>query len=358
MNTENPEFALRIAKIESVLAEYIPQKPDKAWTSLSFGNIDSCITDAHIENLLRPCRNLLGQGGKRWRPLLLVLCAELAAHEKNAPEHAVEKAYRLTPLVECAHTASLIHDDIEDNSDIRRGKPAAHITFGLDAALNSGSWFYFEGASCIENLDIPPEEKNLYYSIFMTELRRLHLGQALDIYWHNNPDSIPSVAEYTAMVRNKTGTLARLAVKLGILTGGGSREEAEAAGRCAEDIGTGFQIIDDVKNLVTGNAGKNRGDDIVEGKKSLPVLYYIEANPKEKETLATLFKTARDEGIESPAVEKAIHILTESGAIERARKTGIELFNKKSAELGAMFKNDGSLPQKLIAELLHSIKNA
>ena len=360
----NSEFTVRLEKIESVLHTYLPSRSNPEWRTLSFGNIAPCVNDSHFSNLIEPCLSLVDLGGKRWRPLLLVLCAEMTAEaKKSSPSEvarALEKAYSVTSLVEFAHTASLIHDDIEDAADTRRGNPASHITYGLDVALNAGSWLYFEAASCIKNLALPDSEKLQLYELFLTELRRLHLGQAMDILWHRNPALIPSVQEYTAMVQNKTGTLSRLAVKLGVFLGGASLSEAEKAGEIAQDIGTGFQIIDDVINLTTGNPGKKRGDDIVEGKKSLPVLLHLEKNPHDAEKLASLFQKARNEGVDSSAVEEAISLLSESGAIEEAKSRGNEIIAKNSDALASLFDENGKTGESksalLIRELFDSLQ--
>ena len=356
----NAEFTMRLQKIEGVLNAYLPTQSDGGWRNFSFGSIAPCVNDSHFSNLISPCRSLIDSGGKRWRPLLLVLCAELSAVAKNSSqgsvESSLEKAYGITPLVEFAHTASLIHDDIEDSSDTRRGNPASHITYGLDVALNAASWLYFEAAASVGRMNFSDSEKVRFYELFLTELRRLHLGQAMDILWHRNPDLIPSVQEYTAMVQNKTGTLSRLAVKLGFLSGGASDSEIEEAGSVAQNIGTGFQILDDVINLTAGNPGKKRGDDIVEGKKSLPVLIHLEKNPQDAGTLASLFKKARDEGIESPSVEEAISILTKSSAIDEARAKGIEIVAANSEKLADFFGTGSSKAGLLINELLASLQ--
>ncbi len=335
----NKEFINILEEIEDNLNTALPSKSTPEWKELTFGTIDSCINDSHISVLTEPCAHLISSGGKRWRPLLLVLTARLVQEAKNRPVN-LSKAFALTPLVEFAHTASLIHDDIEDGADTRRGKPCSHITYGMDVAINAGSWLYFEGASVIKKLDVSDGEKLRLYDLFLTELRLLHLGQAMDIKWHRNPGLIPSVEEYTAMVRNKTGTLARLAVKTGILAGGGSEEEIEKAGKLAQDIGVAFQIIDDVTNLTTGNPGKKRGDDIVEGKKSLPVLLHLNKKPSDLTVLKELFARAKTEGIESPAVEEAITLLTKSGAVEEARTEGITLARTKAQELSLLFSKE------------------
>lgn len=354
----NEEFTFRLQKIEEVLNNYLPAMANSDWRTLSFGAIDSCVNEEHLSNLILPCRNLVSLGGKRWRPLLLVLCAELVELSKSGGKagEALETALQLTPLVEFAHTASLIHDDIEDCADSRRGKPCAHITYGLDVALNAGSWLYFEAAACIKDLKIADSERNRLYDLFLTELRRLHLGQAMDILWHRNPDMIPSQEEYTAMVRNKTGTLARLAVKLGAFAGGAGDSEIERAGEFAQDIGTGFQILDDVINLTTGNPGKKRGDDIVEGKKSLPVIIHLQKNPADSSRLSSLFSQARREGIDSVAVEQAISILSSSSAIDEAKMRGIRTISDNVDSLLALFTSESSKPALLIKELFDSLQ--
>lgn len=332
----NSEFKIILEKIENTLKTSLPESTNKTWQEDSFGKIDTCINDSHISTLLKPCNQLLNLGGKRWRPLLLVLCAQMTAEVKNK-KNDIEKAYSLTPLVEFAHTASLIHDDIEDGADERRGFPCSYITYGTDVAINAASWLYFESICAIKKINTDEKEKLRLYELFLNELRLLHLGQAMDIKWHKIPDLIPTIDEYTAMVRNKTGTLARLAVKIGILAGGGTEDEIEKAGAIAQDIGVGFQIIDDVKNLTTGNPGKKRGDDIVEGKKSLPVLMHITKNPSDKQLLCKYFAQAKKEGISSTAVEKAIELLTKSEAIEQARKKGNALVQEKTRELSNLF---------------------
>ena len=350
----NSEFTQRLEKIEQTLKNFLPADINDSWKNLSFGNIDSCINQSHISVLTEPCAHLVSLGGKRWRPLLLVLCAEMTKEAKKN-NSSIEKAYALTSLVEFAHTASLIHDDIEDGADTRRGKPCAHITYGMDVAINAGSWLYFEATTAVKNLGADASTKLRLYELFLNELRLLHLGQAMDIKWHRNSDLIPSTEEYTAMVRNKTGTLARLAVKLGILAGGGTDAEVELAGRIAQDIGVGFQIIDDVKNLTTGNPGKKRGDDIVEGKKSLPVLLHLQQNPQDEKTLSSLFTQAKDEGIESPAVEQAIGLLTKSGAVKQAEEKGRSLVIQKSRELASIFEvqtTAGKLIEELFCKML------
>ena len=327
----NNEFKQILENIENSLTAALPaSSTTPGWTADSFGKLPAGAKSEYIDKLIEPNRALVSLGGKRWRPLLLMLCYKMAASE-GSPALTEEDCYSITPLVEFVHTASLIHDDIEDKADLRRGKPAAHITYGLDTALNAGSWLYFEAPVCINRLKASDSFKLELYKTYTNELRRLHLGQAMDIFWHRNPEVFPPEEEYLAMVKSKTGTLASLAAKLGCLAGGLSAAKAEEFGSIAADIGIGFQIIDDVINLTTGNPGKKRGDDIVEGKKSLPVLIHASESPQDKAKIAAFMQEAAAQGIESPAVEECISLLQTSGCIEKAAERGRKLIQESCA---------------------------
>lgn len=324
----NPEFELRLKKIEAEILQVT--ELNDMWKRNSFGKLPEGVCsdngDLYLKCLLEPNTNLIRQGGKRWRPLFATLIADMVGTAKGSSNS--DLVYKLAPIVEFVHTASLIHDDIEDGADLRRGKPCAHISFGLDTALNAGAWFYFEALSLIDILEIEDSKKLALHKMVEQELRRLHLGQAMDIYWHRNVSVFPTEKEYEAMVRQKTGTLANLAAQLGALAGGASPELAEKLGETASYIGMGFQIIDDVINLTSGNVGKKRGDDIVEGKKSLPVLIHVKKHPEDKEKIAAYMETARSQGIENPSVEECIKLLESSGCILEARKEGIRVIDE------------------------------
>ena len=300
----NDEFTQRLAKIECALhSAFLPDMPNAA-SELN-----------PIALLSAPCASLVAGGGKRWRPLLAVLAYQLAGGSG-------EEIYTLTPLIEGIHTASLIHDDIEDNSELRRGQPAAHVAYGLDSALNSGSWLYFQALGSLEAYRAPANIKLDLYAAALTHIRALHEGQALDIHWHRTAGFFPSRKDYERMIRLKTGALAALAAYTGMRAAGKAHEESAAFASLFEATGVGFQILDDVKNISAGNAGKKRGDDIVEGKKSLPAILHIEKCPADAASLTAYFEQARREGIDSSAVEKAIALLSASGSIADAETQG------------------------------------
>ena len=327
----NNIFTQKMDKIEEALNKALNMDFTPEWQNNTFGTLSAAVQKSYIQTLIQPNKNLIDLGGKRWRPLLLILCYEYAAKTGKNPMNE-ETAYALTPLVEFVHTASLIHDDIEDSADLRRGKPAAHITYGTDTAINCASWLYFQAPVCINTVDITREDKLFLYELYTRELRRLHLGQAMDIFWHKNKDVFPSLEEYKSMVKCKTGTLASLASQIGMIAGG-KKEDAQKTGEICANIGIGFQILDDVINLTKGNPGKKRGDDIVEGKKSLPVLLHIQENPQDKKVISALMDRAYKEGIDSGAVEECIALLEKSGCIKKAAEQGTKLIKENCALL-------------------------
>ncbi|MFP3041531.1 polyprenyl synthetase family protein [Treponema primitia] len=320
----DPQYTHRLAKIEAVLNAQLPENPDLPWVSGNFPALPGAVSPSLVKSLTLPGWDLVSRGGKRWRPLLTTLICESLG--------GGDGALALVPLVELPHNASLIHDDIEDSSDERRGKPAAHILYGTDTAINAGCFLYFLPLTCIEAWDAPLELKNAVYRLWGEHMRRLHLGQAMDISWHRDHGSLPGLEEYDLMCRLKTGCLARFAAILGIhgaaASGGISVEKidewAGILGAAAEKLGVGFQILDDVKNLTTGNPGKKRGDDIVEGKKSLPVLLYLHGQ-KDAALVSRCFQAAGVLGIGAPEVEELIAELDRSGALAEAKARGLSL---------------------------------
>jgi octaprenyl-diphosphate synthase len=319
------QYTLRFEKIEAVLKSYLPEWPDASWINQHFSGLEGAVSPELVRALTLPGWDLLSRGGKRWRPLLLTLiCEGLGGGDAGLS---------LVPLIEFPHNASLIHDDIEDNSDERRGKPAIHLLYGTDTAINGGCFLYFLSLRCIAAWDAPPDMKNTIYTLWGDYMRRLHLGQAMDIHWHRDFASLPALDEYDRMCRLKTGCLARFAALLGVWAAAGSthpdRPPPEtltvSLGEAAEDLGVGFQILDDVKNLTIGIPGKKRGDDIVEGKKSLPVLLYLHRNKDEREAVARFFSAARSGGTSVPEVEELVRRLEVAGSLEEAREKGLAL---------------------------------
>jgi octaprenyl-diphosphate synthase len=362
------KYTHRLEKIEAVLDQWLPETPDLAWLEKVFTPFpaDGSVSLALATSLTRPGRDLLKRGGKRWRPLLMLLVAECVAGESGG-----EAALPLTPLVEIPHNASLIHDDIEDNSEERRGMPAIHVKYGTDTAINSGAFMYFLPLACLSAWKGKPEIKEQIWTVWSNHMRALHLGQAMDIAWHRDFNSLPNLDEYDRMCRLKTGCLARLSAILGVYAAGkkavgtSALKEinllANVLGKAAEQLGVGFQILDDVKNLSTGIPGKKRGDDIVEGKKSLPVLLFLHRYPNKREFASRCFAAARIAGVDAHEVNEFIYELEKAGVLGEGQEKALEYISKSrevfsATELaGVSLKKEGSLHnegQELLAGLV------
>ncbi|WP_461251753.1 FPP/GGPP synthase family protein, partial [Treponema sp. R8-4-B8] len=218
------EYTQRIEKIETELKRWLPETADSVWAKKIFPGIEGKINADSIQFLTAPLIDIFSRGGKRWRPLLMTLVCETLG--------GGDSAIQLSPLVEFSHNASLIHDDIEDESDVRRGKPAVHKIYGVDTAVNSGSFFYFLSSSCIDSCNL--KNKEHFYSLWTDYIRKLHFGQAMDINWHRNISIVPDIEEYYTMCRMKTGSLARLAVELGAYAADAPKEAAQVLGDAAE----------------------------------------------------------------------------------------------------------------------------
>ena len=298
---------MRLTKIEEYLQTIFPKKMNM-------------VKDQFLSQINAPALDLIARGGKRWRPLLMMLFYQLYKSDDDI--------LAFTPLVELPHNGTLIIDDIEDSSDFRRGKPAVHLIYGTDLSINTGNFLYFLPHICIDSSSFKDEIKLAAYQYYNDSMTHLHIGQGLDILWHRDKDYIPSEDEYMTMCSFKTGALSQLSGRLGVRAGGGSEETALAMGKACQQMGVGFQILDDVTNLTTGNPGKKRGDDIVEGKKSLPVILCSQMGG-DMARLKEIFAYAGNQGIEKAgdAVEEAIAIIEATGAIEKAKKKAFEILS-------------------------------
>lgn len=300
-----------LKSIEAELKKLLQTSEPKQSIELVGGEGFEPIDNKDLAAAYLPAETLLAGGGKRWRPLLAVYCSGLCGKTPT------ETVLRLSVLPEAVHNGTLIIDDIEDGAVLRRGSPCAHIRFGVDTAINTGNLLYFLPTVLIDNAGLTDSQKLTLYRIYSYYMRRVHFGQALDIEWHKT-DKIPKEEAYLQMCRLKTGSLAAMAAECGLFLGGGTPEQQKIIGTVAENIGIVFQIADDIINLRTGNKGKNRGDDIVEKKKSLPVILYCRRNDPHE--LMKLMQTAADRGYEKAETEvlRAVQMILDSGADKEA----------------------------------------
>ncbi|PLB43536.1 geranylgeranyl pyrophosphate synthetase [Aspergillus steynii IBT 23096] len=195
----------------------------------------------------------------------------------------------INKVVAMLHTASLLIDDVEDDSVLRRGIPVAHNIFGTAQTINSANYVYFLALQEVQKLNNPTA-----INIYVQELLNLHRGQGMDLFWRDTL-TCPSEEEYLEMVGNKTGGLFRLAVKL-------MQAESSTGKDCVSLVnvlGLIFQICDDYLNLSNTTYTKHKGlcEDLTEGKFSFPIIHSIRSNPKNLQLINILKQRTKDDEV-------------------------------------------------------------
>ncbi|KFH41967.1 Geranylgeranyl pyrophosphate synthase-like protein [Hapsidospora chrysogenum ATCC 11550] len=212
-------------------------------------------------------------------------------------------------VVRMLHNASLLIDDIQDNSNLRRGRPAAHSVYGVAQTINSANFVYFLALAELQKLRNPTQA----LEVFTQEMLALHRGQGMDLFWRDTL-SCPTEADYLEMVSNKTGGLFRLAVRL-------MQTESNMGVDCMpliNVIGLIFQIVDDYKNLSDPDYTQKKGyyEDLTEGKFSFPVIHSIHASSGNPVLLNILAQKPTAFEVKRHAVE----YMDSTGSLEYTRK--------------------------------------
>ena len=338
-------FKKNSPEVEREMKNYIPRKPTKEWIESALGKtVFELDLEAYNEGVNKPIWDLLDRGGKRFRPLLVCVVSEALGGKW-------EDGMKLAPIVELIHNGTLMHDDVEDDSQARRGKPCIHKVYGIDTAVNTGTIMYFWPMVKILNdeFKLGKEKKMQIYDLYIRELLRVCSGQALDIAWHHG-GFIPSEAEYLNMCLSKTGVLTRFACQLGAIAGGASKEQFDALGEFGQIVGVGFQIQDDILELTEDKFKEGKGSiggDIHEGKRTLIVIRTLQkANPEDK---ARLIEILDSHTLEPKLIQEAIDIIKKYDGIEYSKKRAEELV------MGAWKKLDKVLPQTHAKTLLRRV---
>ncbi|MGA1560609.1 MAG: polyprenyl synthetase family protein [bacterium] len=280
------------------------------------------------------------RGGKRFRPALLLLCAEwFGASYEDALPSAV--------ALELFHNFALIHDDIEDSSLFRRGKPTLHQLHGIPLAINAGdSLFGMVYEILMTNRERFGDQKALdIISLFNQVFRATFEGQAYDIGWVAN-NHFPTREEYFEMIRRKTGIYSgKGPCQLGALIADAPSDIFEKVGDFGEALGIGFQIRDDLLNLEedageSKEYGKERGGDIREGKRTLITIHMLEnLNSKDAEKLKTILLKPAKETLDDD-VEWAIQKAHQLGSLSNLSNEFIYWTNRTKLILDFFSDND------------------
>ncbi|KAI9009324.1 geranylgeranyl pyrophosphate synthase [Phycomyces nitens] len=225
------------------------------------------------EILLEPFTYLCNNPGKDVRAKMI----EAFDYWIQVPKDSLKV---ITRVIEMLHSASLLIDDVEDGSILRRGVPAAHHLYGIPQTINCANYVYFLALAELNKLNNPK-----MVVIYTEELVNLHRGQGMELFWRDTL-TCPSEEEFIEMVDNKTGGLLRLAVKLMQEASNSERDYTGLVGK----IGIHFQVRDDYMNLQSKTYADNKGfcEDLTEGKFSFPIIHSIHADPNNRQLINIL----------------------------------------------------------------------
>ena len=317
--------------IDKAIEKYIPRSFSK--DSVLF-KVNPPIYSYNLEPLdkaiAEPIWDMLDRGGKRWRPaLFLLICEALGKDSDYCLDFSI--------IPEVIHNGTLVIDDIEDSSKLRRGKPCTYKIFQTDIAVNAGNAMYYLPLLPLmaQKAELTPEIARDIYEVYVQEMINLSMGQAMDIAWHRgiaNADKL-SEDDYLQMCAYKTGTLARMAAKIAAVLVGANKPLVEKLGRFAESIGVAFQMQDDILDITGVEFAKKKGgvgQDITEGKRSLMVIYTLKkANGADKKRLIEILNMhTSDQALRDEAIE----LMQKYNAIEHVKHTAEQIVQESWIE--------------------------
>jgi geranylgeranyl diphosphate synthase type I len=306
--------------------------------------IKEALSTINPEALLDASNHLTKAGGKKIRPSLAVLSCEAVGGKQ-------EYALKTAAAIELIHTFSLIHDDIMDEDDMRRGAPSVHVLWGEPMAILAGDILFSKAFETVIKTKIDNssyKRVNEALETVVDSCIKICEGQACDMNFEGN--FYVSESEYMEMIYKKTAALIAAATKAGAIIGGGDEAQVEALAEYGRLIGLAFQIQDDYLDVVSDeeSLGKPVGSDIVEGKMTLMVVKALEkASEEDKENLIAILKENNPE-----RVDEAIDIFGKYGSIEYTHKVALDNVRKAKDLLDILADSEAKDALLLIADFV------
>jgi geranylgeranyl pyrophosphate synthase/predicted secreted hydrolase len=267
-------------------------------------------------SLFKPIREIADRGGKSWRSYAALACCDVVEGDSR-------KFIQWLAIPELMHVGSLIVDDVEDKSTLRRGGPAAHLIYGEPISINAGTAAYFITQRLLRTSEVSAQDKLRLYDLYFEAMRAGHAGQAIDLDGLDaqldramqSGDSGELERAVAAKHRLKAAAPAAALARMGAVAGGGSEAQIEAVGRFFEALGLAFQIVDDVLNLRGfKNDLKSRGEDITNGSITMPVAKAMARLPASERT--KLVETLRSHPTDLTVVAAVVEQLESCGAVQ------------------------------------------
>jgi octaprenyl-diphosphate synthase len=289
---------------------------------------------ASVEAITTIGRYLHSAGGKRLRPILVLLAAKLFGPVKPG-------AVRMAAVVEMIHAATLVHDDVIDYAETRRGRPSTNAVWGNHTSVLAGDWLYMQA------FQIALAERNFaVLDLLISLTQRMVEGELLQL--DRLGQISVSEADYMELVDRKTASLFSACARLGAIFGGGRDEEIETLGEYAWNLGMAFQLIDDVLDFTADEnvLGKPVGSDLREGKVTLPLIYALRrASDEERAAVAAVLAEGHYDNV---PFARLLDLIRRHDGLERAMDRA-QFFRERARLLIGEFPD--SAAQRALASL-------
>jgi len=263
---------------------------------------------------------IINSGGKRLRPSLVILSA-------GTFDYSGKRHHDLAAVVEFIHTATLLHDDVVDASELRRSKATANALFGNAASVLVGDFLYSRAFQMMVEVD-----NMRVMQVLADATNTIAEGEVLQLLNCRDPDV--DEENYLRVIRYKTAKLFEAATRLGAILGGASSAEEEAMAAYGMHLGTAFQLTDDILDYSGDyqDTGKNLGDDLAEGKPTLPLIYAIKTGSSEQ---AAIIRRAIEKGGED-GFRPVLEVIQQTGALDYARQRAQDESDIASATIASL----------------------
>ena len=291
--------------------------------------------DSNVDLISQMSQYIINSGGKRIRPLLLLLCA-------RATNYKGDYHYSMAVVIELIHTATLLHDDVVDGSSTRRGQETANELWGNAPSVLVGDFLYSRAFEIM----VEPNSMQIM-KILSKATNQISEGEVLQLL--NIKNANVSQSEYFEVIERKTACLFKAACQIAGILSESDKDIINALGSFGMHLGNAFQIIDDTLDYESNSSviGKEVGDDLSEGKVTLPMIYALEnTKGNEKETLSNAITNA-----DSSNIDNIVNILLSVNAFEYSRKVAKNESNLALKSLEIIPNSEYRSALKLLCEL-------
>ena len=272
--------------------------------------IRSYIADEAPSNLIEATRQYPYAGGKRMRPSMVIAACGAVGGDKK-------KAVPLAVAIEYIHNFTLIHDDLMDGDEMRRGMVTSHVKYGMQTAILAGDALFAKAFDIISELDVPDSVLRKIMKVVTVAVWDLARGQQMDV--NNENGEAVTMEEYIETIRLKTGVLFAAGAAGGALVGGASDAVVKAIHEYAMSLGVAFQMFDDILGIIGDpkKTGKSAGNDIRKGKSTVMVCHALK-NIKDDADMKTFRSVLGKIDATEDEISKARDILKKTGSIDYA----------------------------------------